>query len=58
MSVVALGYSFLALCIGLGLGAIFTKFPVLNELLKIWRRGLHAFLAWKSRPRAAEGRHC
>ena len=44
---VALGYAFLVLCVGLGLGAVFTALPVLQEVL--WALGTLylLWLAWK-----------
>jgi threonine/homoserine/homoserine lactone efflux protein len=47
MTGVALGYAFLVLCVGLGLGAVFTALPILQDIL--WALGTLylLWLAWK-----------
>ena len=44
---VALGFSFLVLCVGLGLGAVFTRFPVIYVVLKYLGALYLLYLAWK-----------
>lgn len=43
---VDLGYSFLALCVGLGLGAVFVKFPIVYTIIKYVGAAYMLYLAW------------
>lgn len=46
MAGVAFGFSFLALCVGLGLGAIFINHPILYSILKYAGAAYMLYLAW------------
>jgi len=43
---VALGFGFLVLCVGLGLGVVFTHYPVLYSIIKYAGAGYMLYLAW------------
>jgi len=43
---VDLGYSFLTLCVGLGLGAIFLKYPMIYTIIKYLGAAYMVYLAW------------
>lgn len=47
MAGVSLGFLFLILAVGLGLGGLFTAYPLLHDLLKVLGCGYLVWLAWK-----------
>lgn len=57
---VALGFVFLVLCVGLGLGSLFEAWPLAHTILKVVGAGYLLWLAWKigtakGGPKSADG---
>lgn len=52
---VTLGFSFMVLAVGLGLGGVFLASPMLHDIIRVTGAGYLAYLAWKMASAPVEG---